>query len=145
MRKLLLYYCMCRMLDSTVVFRHLRRHSSPPVIPPLTPPPPLSPPPASSRFIQVENRHSAWEHSRLVPPGSGGIGNGAAAAGGHFAPFQPDAEDHLRNFAVSVDERRQMEEDYRLALAMQKGEAAAAAGSRGEVHLFVLSIVHGVW
>lgn len=42
----------------------------------------------------------------------------------HFAPFQPDAEDHLRSFMVSPEERKQMEEDYHLALAMQKGEAA---------------------
>jgi len=61
--------------------------------------------------------------------GGGGRGGSSTSAGVHFAPFQPDSEDHLRNFAVSAEERRQMEEDYRLALAMQKGEAAAAAAA----------------
>lgn len=44
----------------------------------------------------------------------------AAAAKVHFAPFQPDAEDHLRIFTVSADQRRHMEENYWLALSMQK-------------------------
>jgi len=68
----------------------------------------------------------------MMPPGAmggGGRGGSSASAGVHFAPFQPDSEDHLRNFAVSAEERRQMEEDYRLGLAMQKGEAAAAAAA----------------
>lgn len=99
---------------------------------PLPPPPqPVSPTP------QVEARRSGWEHRRLVPPSSSGGGGGfggrmaaaaasAAAGAAQFAPFQPGAEDHLRTFAVSTDERRQMEEDYRLALALQKNEAVAA-------------------
>lgn len=56
---------------------------------------------------------------------------GGSVGGNHFAPFRPDAEDHLRSFTVSPDEKRQMEEDYRLALAMQKGEAVGARGSGG--------------
>lgn len=64
----------------------------------------------------------------------GSQGEGGAATGQegvHFAPFQPDAEDHLRSFKVLPEERQQMEEDYRMALAMQKGEAAVAAGGGG--------------
>ncbi|CAB1098552.1 unnamed protein product [Ectocarpus sp. CCAP 1310/34] len=63
--------------------------------------------------------------------GGGGGGGAQGTTDAHYAPFQPDAENHLRNFAVTADERRQMEEDYRLALAMQKGEAAAANGTGG--------------
>lgn len=75
-------------------------------------------------------------HPHFMPqPGTGGFGGGVE--GVHFAPFRPDAEDHLRSFTVTAEERRQMEEDYRLALAMQKGEAAVAVG-RGESKCGVL-------
>ncbi|CAN0239360.1 unnamed protein product [Ectocarpus sp. 4 AP-2014] len=95
-----------------------------------------------SIYHQVETRHTEWERSRLIPPGTAAAGIGGMVGGGggggrrgsadaHYAPFQPDAENHLRNFVVTADERRQMEEDYRLALAMQKGEAAAANGTGG--------------
>lgn len=82
---------------------------------------------------KVESRRSAWEHNRSVPNGAmaAAAAATAGAGGAHFAPFEPNAEDHLRNFAVSPDERKQMEEDYRLALAMQKGEAVAATSSTG--------------
>lgn len=78
-------------------------------------------------------------HPHFMPqpgPGyyEGSQGEGGAATGQegvHFAPFQPDAEDHLRSFKVLPEERQQMEEDYRMALAMQKGEAAVAAGGGG--------------
>ncbi|CBN74029.1 conserved unknown protein [Ectocarpus siliculosus] len=103
-------------------------------------PPPKAAEPLYKALEEVETRHTVWERSRLIPPGTAAAGMGGMVGGGggggggrgstdaHYAPFQPDAENHLRNFAVTADERRQMEEDYRLALAMQKGEAAVANG-----------------
>lgn len=80
------------------------------------------------------------------PAGPGGV-EGGGGGGVHFAPFRPEAEDHLRSFTVSPEERRQMEEDYKLALAMQKGETAetegggaARRGGSGEKYLAVITL-----
>lgn len=72
-------------------------------------------------------------HPPRHPPGpGGGAGRGPPPPrDSHFAPFRPEAEDHLRSFALTPDEKKQMEDDYKLALAMQRDEAAAMNG-RGE-------------
>ncbi|CAM9561141.1 unnamed protein product, partial [Discosporangium mesarthrocarpum] len=41
-----------------------------------------------------------------------------------FAPFNPDSEAKVRRFTLSESEREQMREDYNMALALQREEAA---------------------
>ncbi|CAN0065421.1 unnamed protein product, partial [Scytosiphon promiscuus] len=105
-------------------------------------PPPKAAEPLYKALEEVRYCHGSWCSCRIF--GAGNVWRGAElpvlAWGlrvrvravcmlGCLCQQTPNAEDHLRNFAVSPDERKQMEEDYRLALAMQKGEAVAAAST----------------
>eukprot|EP00904_Undaria_pinnatifida_P008866 jgi/Undpi1/5109/HiC_scaffold_19.g08461.m1 len=97
-------------------------------------PPPTAAEPLYKALEEVETRvRPRARHGPGLPvappPGPASNGGGGGRGGGaHFAPFRPEDEDHLRSFTVSADERKQMEEDYRMALALQKGEVASTGG-----------------
>ncbi|CAN0170977.1 unnamed protein product [Ascophyllum nodosum] len=96
-------------------------------------PPPKAAEPLYKALEEVESNIRVHRNRPPPPPKSspppGPHGSGGASS--FYAPFKPEAEDHLRSFTLTPEEKKQMEEDYMLAVAMQKGEAVAGAAGSG--------------